>query len=205
LNSKKLIDIVPSDPRIKIIGNPEVMISGLTQDSRKAEKGCAFIAIKGIQVDGHDFINKAIENGANAIFCHELPMVIHPDTTYILWLDPQKNLAELATSFYDDPSRSMKIVGVTGTNGKSTVVVLLYQLFTELGYKAGLISTIRYCFGSYKEDSSHTTPDVLKLNELLSRMRDAGCSYVFMEVSSHGIAQGRVDGLHFDIGIFTNL
>ncbi len=205
MNSKKLFEILPSDARIKVIGDQQQRVVGLTQDSRYVNEGDAFIAIKGLQVDGHDYIEKAIEQGAKVIFCSEMPEHVQSQISYVVWVDAQKSLADLATKFYDDPSRSVKLVGVTGTNGKSTIVVLLYQLFAEMGYKAGLISTIKYCFGSHEEVASHTTPDVLKLNQLLSQMRDAGCEYVFMEVSSHGIAQGRIDGLDFDIAVFTNL
>ncbi len=203
--SKKLFEILPNDPRIKVVGSDQARVNRLVLDSRAVKPGEAFIAMKGLVVDGHNYIGSAVERGASVVFCEELPKDIHDHITYVCWSKPQQKLADLASRFYDNPSQSLRLVGVTGTNGKSTVVVLLHQLFTGLGYKAGLISTIKYQFGEHEEVATHTTPDIIKVNELLARMRDTGCEYAFMEVSSHGIDQGRVQGLTFSQGVFTNL
>ncbi len=203
--SKKLFEILPSDPRINVVGSDQVQVNGLVLDSRATRTGMAFIAMKGLAVDGHNYIDSAVKRGASVIFCEDLPQDIHDHVTYVSWSKPKQMIADLATRFYDDPSQDLRLVGVTGTNGKSTVVVLLHQLFTGLGYKAGLISTIKYQFGDHEEVATHTTPDIIKVNELLAKMRDAGCEYAFMEVSSHGIDQGRIEGLTFSQAIFTNL
>lgn len=180
-------------------------ISHIAFDSRAVETGGLFVAVRGTRVDGHDYIDDARRRGAVAIVA-ETPAPDDPGAT--VWLqvpDSAEALGWLATAYYDDPSRDFRLVGVTGTNGKTTVATLLYDLFTGLGYRCGLVSTVEMRVGEQRLPSTHTTPDPLGLNAALATMRDAGCDYVFMEVSSHAIAQRRIAGLRFDGGIFTNM
>lgn len=196
---------------LEIIGNADINIAGITFDSRKVHKSgnpnetMIYVAQRGTQVDGHEFIAKSIEAGAGVIVCEELPEDIAAQACYIRVGNSAAALGHLASAYYDFPSTKLRLVGITGTNGKTTTVTLLHRLFTELGYKVGLLSTIvnRIC----NEDipATHTTPDALELNELLSKMVAAGCGYCFMEVSSHAICQHRITGLEFAGGIFSNI
>ena len=189
------------------IGDSDKQITSTVFDSRKVEQGSLFVAVRGTQVDGHQYIQKAIQQGAVAIVCEDLPtkedQVVH--TTYIQVADTSAALGLIAQNIYDHPSKKLQLIGVTGTNGKTTSATLLYQLFTELGYKVGLLSTVENKIGSQILQATHTTPDALTINALLQEMVEAGCSYAFMEVSSHAIHQNRIKGLQFRGGIFTNL
>ena len=184
-------------------GNPE--ISEIAFDSRKAGKGVLFVAIKGTKSDGHDFIPSVIEAGTPVIVCENLPVGNFPDTIFLKVADSAETLGLLADAHFGHPSQELELVGVTGTNGKTTIATLLYRLAKELGYKAGLCSTIANYIDDEKIATSLTTPDVLTLNSLMRQMVDAGCDYCFMEVSSHSIVQKRITGLKFKGGIFTNL
>ena len=198
------------------------VVSGMVFDSRQATNNSLFVAVRGTQVDGHNYINKAISNGATVVVCEEMPegasagLVGGADagaeevggSNEILYIQVQNSaqaLALLATEFYTNPSQDLTLIGVTGTNGKTTVATLLHDLFTKLGYKAGLLSTVEVRIGQTVLEATHTTPDALAINALLAEMRTAGCDYVFMEVSSHAIAQYRTEGLAFNGGVFTNL
>ena len=189
------------------IGNSDKQITSTVFDSRKIEQGSLFVAVRGTQVDGHQYIQKAIKQGAVAIVCEEIPIeedqVAH--TTYIQVADTSVALGLIAQNIYDHPSKKLQLIGVTGTNGKTTSATLLYQLFTQLGYKVGLLSTVENKIGSQVLTATHTTPDALTINALLQQMVVAGCDYAFMEVSSHAIHQNRIKGLQFRGGIFTNL
>lgn len=189
----------------QIIGNIDVNITGINFDSRKIDKNQLFIALKGALVDGHNYINKAIENGAVAILCEELPTDVIKDITYIIVEDTHYALGFIASEFFDNPSKKLNLIGVTGTNGKTTIATLLFNLFKKLGYKSGLISTVNNIIDNEIVESTHTTPDAIKINELLSEMVELGCDYCFMEVSSHSIVQNRIAGLNFNGGIFTNI
>jgi UDP-N-acetylmuramoyl-L-alanyl-D-glutamate--2,6-diaminopimelate ligase len=189
----------------EVVGATQQEIVSLQIDSRKITPGAAFVAIKGAQSDGHDFIQIAIEKGATVIICEQKPMELNPAITYIMVEHAQEAVAVMAHQFYDEPSTKLKLVGVTGTNGKTTVATLLFKLFNELGYTCGLISTIENHIGKTIVPSTHTTPDPIQLNALLNQMVEAGCTHVFMEVSSHAIHQHRITGLHFVGGAFTNI
>jgi|TARA_B100002003_G_scaffold237090_1_gene253776 UDP-N-acetylmuramoyl-L-alanyl-D-glutamate--2,6-diaminopimelate ligase len=167
--------------------------------------GSLFVAIVGTQVDGHDFIQKSIDKGAVAIVCNAMPSEVNPKITYVVVSNTSEALGYIASNYYDDPSSKLKVIGVTGTNGKTTIVTLLYNLFTELGYSVGMLSTIQNKVNKQNIETTHTTPDALKINDLLSSMVDDGCEYVFMEVSSHAIVQHRVTGIQFLGGVFTNI
>lgn len=199
--SKLLKNIKPT----AIVGDAEVEITGINIDSRKIGPGQLFVAMKGTQVDGHRFISKAIELGAKAVLCEDMPENTVEGVTYVQVASTEDAVGPVATLFHGDPSSKLKLVGVTGTNGKTTVATLLYNMFRKMGHKVGLLSTV--C--NYIEDEAipadHTTPDPIELNELLDRMVEAGCEYVFMECSSHAIAQKRIGGLKFTGGLFTNL
>ena len=201
----KLSDLLKSIKSISIKGNAETEITGVDIDSRRVRQGHLFVAMKGTQVDGHQFIPKAIELGAVAILCEDLPEALADGVTYVQVASAEDAVGPVATLFYGNPSKKLKLVGVTGTNGKTTIATLLYNMFRQMGYKCGLLSTV--C--NYIEDepipADHTTPDPIELNELLHRMVEAGCEYAFMECSSHAIAQKRIGGLVFAGGIFTNL
>ena len=187
------------------MGNTAVAFRELQFDSRKVGLDDVFIAIKGTQSDGHQFIKKAIDQGALAVVCQQIPKEIINGITYLQVQDTQQALAIMASHFYGNPSRELQLVGVTGTNGKTTIATLLYTLFTSAGYKVGLLSTIKVIIGATEHAATHTTPDSLAINKYLRQMVDAGVAYCFMEVSSHGIDQKRTEGLHFAGGIFTNL
>lgn len=189
----------------KVLGNTAVSIRNINFDSRKVGLDDVFVAIKGSLSDGHDYIKKAIEQGALAIICEEIPSEIVNGITYVQVKDSNESLAVMADNFYDNPSKEIKLVGVTGTNGKTTIATLLYNLFTAAGYETGLLSTVKIMVGKNQHKATHTTPDSLTINRYLREMVDAGVSFCFMEVSSHGIHQKRTEGLTFAGGIFTNL
>lgn len=189
----------------KVVGSTSVEIHNLAFDSRKIEEKDAFIAIKGSLSDGHGFITKAIEKGAIAIICEEIPEHLIAGITYIEVDNSNRALSFMAANYYDNPSENLKLVGVTGTNGKTTVASLLYNLFKKAGYKVGLLSTVKILVDETEYKATHTTPDSLTINYYLHLMNLAGVEYCFMEVSSHGIHQFRIEGLEFEGGIFTNL
>lgn len=186
-------------------GNTEKEIPSLAIDSRQVQPGTLFFAIKGISADGHLFIPDAIKAGASAIVCSTLPDTLADDVTYICVDDVQAVTGRFASEFYGNPSAQLKLLGVTGTNGKTSICTMLYGLFTSLGHACGLISTVEYIVGGRKTGSTHTTPDPVRLNAMLAEMVAAGCTYCFMEVSSHAIVQGRINGLNFTGGVFSNI
>ena len=190
---------------INIVGNTEKEITGVNIDSRRIDKGHLFIAIKGTQVDGHNYIDKAIAQGAVAIICETIPLNADDKITYIQVESTESIVGNIATIFYGEPSKKLKLVGVTGTNGKTTIATLLYNMFRTFGFKCGLLSTVCNYIEGEAIPTSHTTPDPIELNALLGQMVSAGCEYAFMECSSHAIAQKRIGGLIFAGGIFTNL
>ncbi len=200
-----LTDILYKAGLEEIIGTTNVAVSCITFDSRKIKKDCLFIAVKGTAVDGHNFITQAIEMGAIAIVCEELPETRLENITYVKVKNATYALGIIAANFYDNPSQKLKLVGVTGTNGKTTTVTLLYNLFKSLGYTVGLLSTVKNKIHNEEVVATHTTPDAISLNELLNKMLEKGCQYVFMEVSSHAIVQHRVTGITFAGGVFTNI
>jgi len=202
---KKLQDILTGTGVLKIKGSIEIPVSGLCLDSRKADKNSLFTAITGTQVDGHKFIDKAIENGATSIICNELPQSLQDGVSYIKVSDSSEAIGKIASNFFDNPSDDLNLIGITGTNGKTTTATLLYNLFTDLGFKTGLISTIRNKVADKEIIATHTTPDAISLHALLKEMVDSGCEYVFIEVSSHAIDQKRIAGLNFRGAVFTNL
>ena len=201
----KLTELLKNVTPQTIIGNEAVDITGVNIDSRKIEKGHLFVAIKGTQTDGHRYISKALELGAVAVLCEDLPEEQQAGVTYVQVTSTEATVGPVATVFYGEPSKQLKLVGVTGTNGKTTIATLLYNMFRKFGHKCGLLSTV----SNYIEDevipADHTTPDPIELNKLLARMVEAGCEYAFMECSSHAIAQQRIGGLTFAGGLFTNL
>lgn len=202
---KNLNDILANTNVLEIIGNSEVELSAIQFDSRKVSEGSLFVATRGTTVDGHSFIASSIEKGAKAIVCETLPKQLSKDVTYVRVEDASIALGNIASAWYDYPSSSLRLVGVTGTNGKTTIATLLYQMFTRMGYKCGLLSTVCNYVVDEAIPSTHTTSDSLTINSLLSRMVEAGCTFAFMEVSSHSIDQHRIEGLVFEGGIFTNL
>ncbi|EID76938.1 UDP-N-acetylmuramoylalanyl-D-glutamate--2,6-diaminopimelate ligase [Imtechella halotolerans K1] len=188
-----------------VSGSTQVDVIDIHFDSRKVALNDVFVAIRGTVTDGHKYIDKAVGQGAIAIVCESMPKNIVNGVTYVLVEDTMSALARIATNFYGNPSHNLKLVGVTGTNGKTTVSSLLYQLFSKAGYKVGLLSTVKIMVADTEYNATHTTPDSLSINYYLKLMNDAGVEYCFMEVSSHGIDQKRTEGLHFEGGIFTNL
>lgn len=186
-------------------GAAEVQVAELVFDSRRVVTGSCFFAVRGTATDGHRFIPMALELGAVAVVCEELPAKIDPRVAYVVVEDSEQTMACMASAFYGDPSRELKLVGITGTNGKTTTATLLYELVRKLGYRAGLISTVVYKIDDREIPSTHTTPDTIRLNKMLREMVDAGCDYCFMECSSHAIVQRRTYGLHFAGGLFSNL
>lgn len=201
----KLLDLLQGLDYKLIKGNTDLEIEYISEDSRNINNSYAFVAINGDKVNGHDYIEKAIINGAVAIVCQDIPCVLNDSTTYIQVENTYKALSVMATNYYDFPSRNMKVVGVTGTNGKTTIATLLYRMHILAGYKAGLISTVCNYINGKELPSTHTTPGALALQKLMREMADAGCQYVFMEVSSHACHQYRICGIDFDGAIFTNL
>lgn len=198
-------DILKYAGKYEISGNSEIDIKGIEIDSRKVKDGYMFVAVKGTQTDGHDYIEKAIETGASAIVCENLPSELKEGITYVKFNDTEDAVGKIATAFYGNPTDKMDLIGVTGTNGKTTIATLLYNMFRNFGYKTGLISTVCNYIDGEAIPTEHTTPDPITLNKLLGRMADEGCKYAFMEVSSHSVAQKRIGGLKFAGGIFTNL
>ena len=201
----KLQELLKNIKPSVIEGNTDIEISGVNIDSRKIREGHLFVAMRGTQVDGHKFIDKALESGAKAILCEEFPQDKKDGICYILVDSTEDAVGKVATLFYGDPSKHLKLVGVTGTNGKTTIATLLYNMFRKFGYKVGLLSTVCNYIDDKAVPADHTTPDPIELNELLSEMVKAGCEYAFMECSSHAIHQKRIGGLRFTGGIFTNL
>lgn len=202
---KSLKDILYGVSLKAVSGTTSRMINTICFDSREVGMDDVFIAIRGLHADGHDYIDRAIAAGANTIVCETMPTGLVNEIAYVEVEDSQAALAIMASNFYDTPSRNLKLVGVTGTNGKTTVSSLLYQLFREAGYRVGLISTIRIMVDGEAYPTTHTTPDALLINRYLALMNEAGVEYCFMEVSSHGIAQKRTEGLIFEGAVFTNL
>ena len=190
---------------IAIIGDADVEIQGVNIDSRKIEDGHLFVAIKGTQTDGHRFIPKALELGATAVLCEDMPETCQEGVTYVQVPSTEDAVGPVATVFYGEPSQTLKLVGVTGTNGKTTIATLLYNMFRKFGHKCGLLSTVCNYIEGEPIPADHTTPDPIELNKLLHQMVEAGCEYAFMECSSHAIAQKRIGGLKFTGGLFTNL
>lgn len=201
----KLQELLKNIKPTTIEGNTDVEITGVNIDSRKIKDGHLFVAMKGTQVDGHKFIGKAIESGAKAILCEDMPQEKNDGVCYIQVASTEDAVGKVATLFFGDPSKHLKLVGVTGTNGKTTIATLLYNMFRKFGYKVGLLSTVCNYIDDREVPADHTTPDPIELNELLSEMVKAGCEYAFMECSSHAIHQKRIGGLKFAGGIFTNL
>ncbi|MCE7062999.1 UDP-N-acetylmuramoyl-L-alanyl-D-glutamate--2,6-diaminopimelate ligase [Dyadobacter sp. CY343] len=205
-NQEKILNILLSDVKgARITGSEEISITGIVLDSRKIQSGSLFVALRGTQTDGHQYIGTATELGAAAILCEELPEQLSEQVTYIQVEDSAAAMGLIASAFYGHPSRKVKLVGVTGTNGKTSVATFLFQLFRRLGYRCGLLSTVQNQIEDEVIASTHTTPDSVALNQLLAQMAAKNCSHVFMEVSSHAVAQHRITGLHFAGGIFTNI
>src|SRR5947209_6317202 len=202
---KKLSDILYKVRTTALSGKTDISIKDVQIDSRKIISGSLFIAVKGVAVDGHKFIEKAIESGASAIVCEEFPKALSSECTYVQVTNSAEAAGQIAHNFYGQPSLKLKLVGVTGTNGKTTIATLLYKLFNCLGYKCGLISTVENQINGKISPSTHTTPDVISLNSLLKQMTDAGCEFAFMEVSSHAIHQHRIAGLYFEGALFSNI
>ena len=179
------------------VGDMDVDVKGIAFDSRKVEPGFLFVAVKGTQADGHAFIDKSITLGATVIVCNSLPEATNNSVTYVTVKDSALALGVICGNFYGNPSKKLKLVGVTGTNGKTTVATLLFQLFTAMGKKCGLLSTVENRIVDKVLPATHTTPDPIQINLLLNQMLEEGCTHAFMEVSSHACAQGRIEGLHF--------
>ena len=203
--SKYLNDIAHYSGIKEIFGPANALVKTLVLDSRQVNEDTLFFAVKGGSIDAHQFISKAIVDGASVIVCSDLPIELHDDISYVLVDDVQQSVGYFASEFYNNPSEKMTLVGITGTNGKTSTCTMLYNLFTSLGYTCGLISTVEYIIGKTTYTSTHTTPDPIRLNALMQEMQEASCSYCFMEVSSHAVVQGRTNGLHFAGGVFTNI
>ena len=201
----KLSELLKNVKPIAVHGDIDIDIKGVNIDSRKIENGHLFIAMKGTQVDGHKFIDKAITLGATAILLEDMPETLEDKVTYVQVKSTEEDAGKVATLFYGDPSKKLKLVGVTGTNGKTTIATLLYEMFREFGYKVGLLSTVCNYIDDKAIPADHTTPDPIELNRLLGDMVAEGCEYAFMECSSHAIHQRRISGLDFTGAIFTNL
>jgi len=202
---RKLKDILNKVDSISIHGDLNVEVSTVEFDSRKIQNGSLFVAQKGLSFDGHNFIERAITSGAKSVVCEDIPTNLQSGVTYIEVSDSNKALALIASNFYNNPSSKLKLIGVTGTNGKTTIATLLYELLKSLGYTSGLLSTVKVLVGAKEYSATHTTPDSLQINKYLHQMVQEGVEYCFMEVSSHGIHQKRTEGLDFVGGVFTNL
>ena len=200
-----LVELLNRIPTLETIGDMNRTVSEIVFDSRKATENSLYVAIKGTVSDGHSYIHSAIEAGATTIVCETIPEEINSEITYIKVKDSSKVLGHLASNFYGNPSEKLNLIGVTGTNGKTSVSTLLFDVFKNLGFQSALISTVEYRIGDTVIPSTHTTPDVIRLNQMLAQAVELGCEYAFMEVSSHGIHQNRTEGLHFKIAGFTNL
>lgn len=202
---RKIKDILYKVEIQSIVGSTDATIDHLAFDSRQVKPNTLFIAIVGEVADGHAYIQQAIDKGATAVVCQELPSELATEVVYVVVEDSNRALAVIAANFYDNPAYKLKLVGVTGTNGKTTIATLLYTMFTNLGYKVGLLSTVNIRIGETIYETSHTTPDSITINAYLNQMTEEGCEFCFMEVSSHGVIQHRTFGLQFAGGIFTNL
>lgn len=202
---RKLTELLADIRILEQNGSSELDLRMIEFDSRKVKSNSMFIALVGTQVDGHNFIEKAILNGAIVILCQELPKKLDENICYLKVENTHFSLGMIASAFYNFPSKQLKLIGITGTNGKTTIASLLFNLYRDFGYKSGLLSTIENRIEEQILDATHTTPDAIQINELLSQMVEAGVEYCFMEVSSHAIDQGRIDGLNFSGGIFTNI
>ena len=202
---RPLKELIAGLDLLEVKGSADAMIGALHLNSAAVRAGDLFIAVKGTHADGHRFIGQAIEKGAAAILCEEIPEPANPGTTYIRVKESSRATGLVASAFFGHPSEKLQVVGVTGTNGKTTIATSLYNLFEDLGYPAGLISTIRVRMHHRTEEATHTTPDAISINRMLAEMVEEGCSHVFMEVSSHALAQHRTNGIRFRGGIFTNL
>ena len=203
--TKTLTQLLSDIEVLQIVGDTGKEISDVTCDSREVKQGSMFVAVRGVTVDAHQFLDQVAQAGAVAVVCEELPATVAPSVTYVQVANSTIALAHVASSWYDNPSSHLRLVGVTGTNGKTTIATLLYELARLMGYKAGLLSTVQNIIGERVEVAKQTTPDHLSLNRMLHEMVEAGCEYAFMEVSSHACVQYRVEGLKFAGGIFTNL
>ena len=202
---KKLSQLIASIQPLRVVGDIKIEITDLINDSRQAGKGALFVAVKGVAVDSHRFIADVVKAGASAIVCEDLPQTLNEGVTYVQVKDSIIALAHLADEWFDHPSRALRLVGVTGTNGKTTTATLLYEMARLMGYKAGLLSTVKNIVDTVEYPAKQTTPDHLTLNRLLHEMVQAGCEYAFMEVSSHACVQRRIESITFAGGIFTNL
>ena len=200
-----LSELLHKIPVLETFGNLHTEVSEIVFDSRKATAGSLYVAIKGTVSDGHTYIDSAIEKGAKSIICEALPRNLAKDITYVQVKNSSKALGKIAANYFGNPSEKLKLIGITGTNGKTTASTLLFDIFKNLGYQTALISTVEYRIGDEVIPSTHTTPDVIRLNQMLAKAVDFGCEYAFMEVSSHGIHQDRIEGLHFAVAGFTNL
>jgi UDP-N-acetylmuramoyl-L-alanyl-D-glutamate--2,6-diaminopimelate ligase len=203
--NRNLDDILKGVATLKIVGKSDLLLNNLVFDSRKAGKGDLFVAVKGVHADGHQFIPEVIEKGVAAVICEVMPEKIVPNVTYIRVANSALALAKAASAMYDHPSRKLKVIGITGTNGKTSTVFFLYHLFKSLGYKVGLLSTIENLIGDERIASTHTTADAIQINENLHKMVEQGCDYCFMEMSSHAIDQERIAGLKIHGAVFTNI
>jgi len=201
----QLIELLNRIPVLEIHGKNDREVSALVFDSRKVTEDSLYVAVKGTVADGHSFIASSIEKGAKTIVCEELPENLDQNITYIKVKDSSKTLGQLASNFYGNPSEKLKLIGVTGTNGKTSVSTLLFDVFKNLGYNSALLSTVEIRVGDEIIPATHTTPDVITINQILAKAVESGCEFAFMEVSSHGISQNRTEGLHFKIAGFTNL
>jgi UDP-N-acetylmuramoyl-L-alanyl-D-glutamate--2,6-diaminopimelate ligase len=201
----QLKDILKGVAVIRIVGDEATAVRAIQQDSRKVSEGDCFVAVKGTTTDGHQYIQQVIDKGATVVVCEILPAALNEKVSYVVVKNASIALGEMAANYFGNPADKVKLVGVTGTNGKTSVATLLYRLFSKLGYKVGLLSTVENKIGEETIPSTHTTPDAISLNQLLKRMVDEGCTYVFMEVSSHAVDQHRIAGLTFDGALFTNI
>ncbi|MDC8105927.1 UDP-N-acetylmuramoyl-L-alanyl-D-glutamate--2,6-diaminopimelate ligase [Chryseobacterium sp. B21-037] len=201
----QLIELLNRIQTLEIHGDNTREVSELVFDSRKVTENSLYIAVKGTVADGHSYIASSIEKGAKTIVCEVLPDQLNEDVTYVKVKDSSKTLGHLASNFYGNPSQNLKLIGVTGTNGKTSVSTLLFDVFKNLGYESALLSTVEIRIGSEIIPATHTTPDIITINQVLARAVEAGCEFAFMEVSSHGISQNRIEGLHFKVAGFTNL
>lgn len=201
----RLDELIPDLNGVRVIGDADIWITDIQLDSRRVTEGCLFVAMRGTVVDGHQFIQKAIDAGAAAVLCETLPEELAEKVTFIQVPDCEDAVGPVSTRFFGNPTDKVRLVGVTGTNGKTTIATLLYNMFRKMGYKCGLISTVCNYIDGEPVPADHTTPDAVTLNRLLGRMADEGCKYVFMECSSHAIVQKRIGGLKYAGGVFTNL
>jgi UDP-N-acetylmuramoyl-L-alanyl-D-glutamate--2,6-diaminopimelate ligase len=202
---KQLQNILANVPTLQVVGDVAITVDAICIDSRAASKGSCFVAIKGAVVDAHQYIDAVIAQGASCIVCSAIPKNIQDNVTYVLVNDTAEVLGLLAANFYEHPSAQVHVIGITGTNGKTTTATLGYQLFTQLGFQCGLISTVHNIIGKEIIASTHTTPDAVTVQQLLRQMVDAGCAYIFMEVSSHAVVQRRINGIQFEVALFSNI